>query len=920
MAGGNASMTIFIGGDNSDFLKKWEATKRALRKGLGQDALATSESIATGLAAAGAAMAALGVASIKLASDMQANRKAFAHLMGDTQQAEQFLNDLARFAADTPFEMAGLTNASKRLLAFGFAAQDIIPMMAAVGDAVALMGGGQEAIDGIIRAIGQIQAKGKLSAEEINQLAERNINAWKYVAEELGVSIPEAMKLTEKGAVDSTTAINGLIKGMQKEFKGGMEGLSKEIPGMLSTLKDNATAVMREMGDDIIEALDLKQRLQGLVTYLGQFADYVKNNGINEALRNMIPKELSAAIFVVAGALVGAAIPAVIAFGTSLWTALVPLLPFIGYGAALGAVAWVIWQAWSPLGELFASTWTAVVASTQLAWAEIKSVVYSGVQYVLQAIQPLANLFGGAFQASVADWMGSVTAGLADANAEATDAAARLQGAVSGIGNSFAGIGEKIIGGVAAFTDTGAKLNTTFTGLTNAVPPIAAAMEGIGSAAEKGANEAEKAWEKLVEKAKQVSKSIEDQWVQTTKTELQQLDIWLEQQLKDLEESKAANENYQRDLLRLEAVYSIRRKKIMEDEAKTRVSIWDKAADAARSLAVKIGGLGLTGVSREKYDIQTNAADQLEEMRRKYRDWAMEYQAATKEQQEIFRQAWVANGIQFSITEQGMVDFSRQMAAERVAIEAETNQKLKDLNFERTKYIEDLEQARKDGDIERYKSLLDSEQALMAQDLEGRKEYIDSFYEIWKAGHRSSLSYMAEMNSELFDGFKDLFSGILDGSKSIGEAFSDLGKRVIKMITDWVAEWLAARVMMALGFKQGGGLFGGLFGGGGGWQMAGGNGAAGAGAMPGFANGGSYSGGFALVGEKGPEIINFNRGGHVFNASETSRMLDQRSGQRNSPTVITMNISTPDASSFRRSQSQILADMNRAVQTGRRNM
>ena len=905
MAGGNASMTIFIGGDNSDFLKKWEATKRALRKGLGQDALATSESIATGLAAAGAAMAALGIASIKLASDMQANRKAFAHLMGDTQQAEQFLNDLARFAADTPFEMAGLTNASKRLLAFGFAAQDIIPMMAAVGDAVALMGGGQEAIDGIVRAIGQIQAKGKLSAEEINQLAERNINAWKYVAEELGVSIPEAMKLTEKGAVDSTTAINGLIKGMQKEFRGGMEGLSKEIPGMLSTLKDNATAVMREMGDDIIEALDLKQRLQGLVTYLGQFADYVKNNGINEALRNMIPKELSAAIFVVAGALVGAAIPAVIAFGTSLWTALVPLLPFIGYGAALGAVAWVIWQAWQPLGELFGSTWTAVVASTQLAWAEIKSIVYSGVQYVLQAIQPLANLFGGAFQTSVVDWMGSVTAGLADANAEATDAAARLQGAVAGIGNSFAGIGEKIMGGVAAFSDTGAKLNTTFTGLTNTTQNVGAAMQGVGSATEKGASQAERAWEQLVDKAKQVSKSIEDQWVQTTKTELQQLDLWLAQQLKDLEESQAANENYQRDLLRLEAVYSIRRKKIMEEEAKTRVSIWDKAADAARSLAVKIGGLGLTGVSRERYDIQTNATDGIEEMRRKYRDWAMEYQAATKEQQEIFRQAWVANGIQFSITEQGMVDFSRQMAAEKIAINAEANQKIKDLHYERVKFEEDLERARNDGEIETFKALLQTEQALMAQDLEGRKEYMDAYYEIWKGAHRSAMSYMGEMTSELYDGFKDLFSGILDGSKSIGQAFADLGKRILKMITDWVAEWLAAKVMMGMGYAKMGGDWSYFDSG---WQTASGSGMAGAGPMPSFAGGGTYGGGFALVGEKGPEIIHFNRAGHVFDADETRNIIDHRAERENSSSVIiNMNINTPNAESFRQSQSQLLA-------------
>ena len=126
-------MTIFIGGDNSDFLKKWESTKRALRKGLGSEAMALSESIATGFAAAAVAMGALGLASVKMAGEMQANKRAFATLLGDSQQAEKFLGELARFAAETPFELPGLVTASKKLLAYGFAARDIIPMMAAIG-------------------------------------------------------------------------------------------------------------------------------------------------------------------------------------------------------------------------------------------------------------------------------------------------------------------------------------------------------------------------------------------------------------------------------------------------------------------------------------------------------------------------------------------------------------------------------------------------------------------------------------------------------------------------------------------------------------------------------------------------------------------------------------------------------------------
>ena len=41
----------------------------------------------------------------------------------------------------------------------------------------------------------------------------------------------------------------------------------------------------------------------------------------------------------------------------------------------------------------------------------------------------------------------------------------------------------------------------------------------------------------------------------------------------------------------------------------------------------------------------------------------------------------------------------------------------------------------------------------------------------------------------------------------------------------------------------------------------------------GFAKGGAYPGGLALVGEKGPELINFNSGGYVHTAAETSSLL-----------------------------------------------
>lgn len=912
-------MTIFIGGDNSDFLKKWESTKRALRKGLGSEALAASESIATGLAAGSAALAAFGLASLKLAGDMDASRKALTTLLGDAKAAEKMLADLAAFAADTPFELPGLLISSKKLLAFGFAAQDIIPMLAAIGDAAAMLGIGEEGISRLTNAIGQMQAKGKVSAEEMMQLAEAGVPAWKFLADAIGKDIPTAMKMAEQGAIDSTTGINALLMGMQERFQGGMEAMSKTIPGLVSTIKDNVSMVMVEIGDSLAKNLNLVEKLQGVADWLSQFAAAVKALGLKEALQGMIPPEVIASVFVLSGALLGAAVPAMVAFGISVWTALAPLLPFIAAGAAVGLLAYEIWNNWEPLSELFstlwstvtdifidtwnaittvvdnavttvitaisddwqtivsftvgvwnsivtaiseawnwitglvgdalgavvqfigdgwnaageatASVWNGIVDFIDSAWASIKEVVAQGINWIVDKLSPLKNFFAQFIPDSVGNWFNKVIEGIGKIGAAA--------------GKFSFGFSRKDI---SALLPQLTKPNTKFTGLTNAAPSTSSPASGSGT------DKAAKDFEKLQKKAEQTSRAIEKEWLQLTATQMDALDAWYVDELETLNESKEANENYERDVLRLNEIYAAKKKKILLDEQKENNRIADQAADLARSLSDKLGGLGLTGVDKQKFDIETDAARQIDDVRKKYRDLALEYSTGTAAQQAEFRKAWEENGIQFTITESGMVDFSRQVAAEHVAIETEKNQKINDLHYEHVKFQEELDRAREDGDLARFQELLGKEEALQERALSGRQQMIDSYYKIWQEAHRTAMSYMAELTDGLYSGFSTFFSDVLSGTKSIGDAFQDLAKSVLKMINDMIAKWLAARIMM--------GLFGSSFG------KLGGNGL-----FPAFAAGGHYSGGYALVGEKGPELINFNRGGYVYNAQDTKRLL-----------------------------------------------
>lgn len=58
--------------------------------------------------------------------------------------------------------------------------------------------------------------------------------------------------------------------------------------------------------------------------------------------------------------------------------------------------------------------------------------------------------------------------------------------------------------------------------------------------------------------------------------------------------------------------------------------------------------------------------------------------------------------------------------------------------------------------------------------------------------------------------------------------------------------------------------------------------------LPMFADGGNYQGGLALVGEQGPELINFNQGGYVHTAAQTSEILSGSGGSEDSARIIAL--------------------------------
>lgn len=231
--------------------------------------------VLAGLATGGAAVA--GAAMVGFSSRIEQAEIAFTNMLGSGRKARAFLEELEKFAQRTPFEFPELVDASKRLLAFGFEAKEIIPTMRAIGDASAALGGGAETIEGITMALGQMKASGRVSLEEIYQLTERGVPALQILADEFGVTTARMREMISEGTVPVGRALDALIEGMQDRFGGQMQKQSRTLAGAFSTMKDALLSV----GSDALRPL-YDQLTRGAVV-VADFLSSADFSGFGEA-------------------------------------------------------------------------------------------------------------------------------------------------------------------------------------------------------------------------------------------------------------------------------------------------------------------------------------------------------------------------------------------------------------------------------------------------------------------------------------------------------------------------------------------------------------------------------------------------------------------------------------------------------------
>ena len=263
-----------------------------------------------------------------LAGNLQQADVAFTTMLGGAEAAKKMLQDLSDFAANTPFELTGVRQTAKQLLAYGIEAHKIIPTLKALGDVSA---GLSVPIEQVAYAYGQVKSAGRLVGNDLKQFINAGVPIIQELAKNMGVAESKIKDMVSAGKIwfaDVEKAFQTMSSEWGK-FANLMEKQSDTMMGAWSNLQDSIDS----LGEAIWSLFT--GEVGGLFKWMASIVEAVKEWAIANP-------ELTKAIVIFVGVVWGAiGVVTALAGATAIMGAALgsAALPVLGIAAALGAVA-----------------------------------------------------------------------------------------------------------------------------------------------------------------------------------------------------------------------------------------------------------------------------------------------------------------------------------------------------------------------------------------------------------------------------------------------------------------------------------------------------------------------------------------------------------------------------------------------------
>lgn len=195
---------------------------------------------------------------------------AFETMLGSKSKAHELMQQMEETAAKTPFDLDGVANGAKQLLAYGESADKVNDTLVRLGN---IASGLSLPLNDIVYLYGTTMVQGRLYAADVRQFTGRGIPLVKELAKMYGVTADEINNMVSAGKIgfpDVQKVLNKLTdEGGQ--FYNLMEKQSKSLTGMISNLGDTWDQVQDHLGE---QNQDL---FAGAINAAGYFLEHLES-------------------------------------------------------------------------------------------------------------------------------------------------------------------------------------------------------------------------------------------------------------------------------------------------------------------------------------------------------------------------------------------------------------------------------------------------------------------------------------------------------------------------------------------------------------------------------------------------------------------------------------------------------------------
>lgn len=302
----------------------------------------------------------------------------------------------------------------------------------------------------------------------------------------------------------------------------------------------------------------------------------------------------------------------------------------------------------------------------------------------------------------------------------------------------------------------------------------------------------------LEKEAKQTHEKILQSYLEMLGNKQELLELEYKKELDELDKSKAANANYQKDLELLNAVYADKRIKAKQEEMSKLREIENNIRDMRKDFELSLAVKDSTGQASPMVQFTKEYTDAIDAIGDKWDKYADDFVQMDKMQQQHFIDTLKERDILFEEVEEGRITFERQKTEELLAVHREYSDKYLELQRTMAEEKWNIDEAMRTQDFEALQSALDAEYVATQQSYDLRKELLNEYQQAVMDSHLNTQQLLWDTASAGIDKLQEGISGLLQGTMTITQAFQNMGKAILKTIADSVAQWIAAQIKQAV--------------------------------------------------------------------------------------------------------------------------